>query len=105
DMLGGVLVTKRPEIAQRLRAWQMDAGSVPSAFDCWLLLRSLPTLPLRVAHQSRGALRIAEWLSEQTGVERVLYPGLPDHPGHATAREQMRAFGGVLSVCIAGSER
>jgi len=105
DMLGGVLVTRNAELARRLRAWQAESGAVPSAFDCWLLLRSLPTLPLRVTRQSASALHIAQWLSEQNGIERVLYPGLASHPGHAVAREQMRAFGGVLSVCVDGSER
>lgn len=105
DLLGGVLATNNADIAAQVRAWQTDGGAVPSAFDCWLMLRSLPTLPLRVRQQSASAQRIAEWLREQNAVEAVFYPGLADHPGHALARRQMTAFGGVVSFCLRGDER
>ena len=105
DLLGGVLATRDETIAQRLRSWQVDAGAVPSAFDCWLLLRSLPTLPLRVAQQSASALRVASWLNEQNAIEKVFYPGLPGHEGHETARRQMRDFGGIVSFQLRGSAR
>lgn len=104
DLLGGVLVTRHAEIAAALRSWQGDAGAAPSAFDCWLLLRSLPTLPVRIARQSASAQRIAEWLSERSDVEKVFYPGLPSHPGHALAQRQMSACGGVLSFQLRGDE-
>lgn len=105
DLLGGVLAMRDAELAARLRTWQCDAGAVPSAFDCWLLLRSLPTLPLRVMQQSESARQIATWLSEQNAVERVFYPGLATHPGHETAARLMRAFGGVVSVLVRGGEQ
>lgn len=104
DLLGGVLATRNGEIAARLRAWQVDGGAVPSAFDCWLLLRSLPTLPVRIHRQCETARRIAAWLNEQTAVEKVFYPGLVSHPGHALAKRQMRDFGGMVSFLFRGSE-
>ena len=106
DVLGGALVLRDgPDspLAQRVRSVQVLAGAVPSPFDCWLLLRSLPTLPLRVRAQSAGAARIAAWLAEQPGVEAVHYPGLPSHPGHAVAARQMTGgFGGMLSFEVHG---
>ncbi len=104
DVLGGVLATRDADIAAQLRAWQADAGAVPSPFDCWLMLRSLPTLPLRVRQQSESAQRIAEWLSERNAVEAVFYPGLASHPGHDIAKGQMHAYGGLLSFCLRGDE-
>ena len=104
DLLGGVLVTRvaGAEYAA-LRAYQGTAGSVPSPFDCWLLLRSLATLPLRVRAQSGNALAIARFLQADPRVEQVHYAGLPDHPGHEIARRQMNGgFGGVLSLEVPG---
>ena len=104
DLLGGVLVTRvaGAEYAA-LRAYQGTAGNVPSPFDCWLLLRSLATLPLRVRAQSASALAIAHFLQADPRVEQVHYAGLPDHPGHEIARRQMNGgFGGVLSLEVPG---
>ena len=104
DLLGGVLVTRvaGAEYAA-LRAYQGTAGNVPSPFDCWLLLRSLATLPLRVRAQSASALAIAHFLQADPRVEQVHYAGLPDHPGHEIARRQMNGgFGGVLSLEMPG---
>jgi cystathionine gamma-synthase len=104
DLLGGVLVTREHgrEYAA-LRAYQGTAGNVPSPFDCWLLLRSLATLPLRVRAQSANALAIARFLHADRRVERVHYAGLPDHPGHEVALRQMSGgFGGVLSMEVPG---
>lgn len=105
DLLGGVLATRNTDIAAALRSWQIDAGAVPSAFDCWLILRSLPTLPLRVAQQSATAAGIAAWLVEQNAVEKVFYPGLESHRGHAVAKRQMRDYGGVVSFQLRGDEQ
>ena len=106
DVLGGALVLRDgPDspLAARLRSIQVLAGAVPSPFDCWLLLRSLPTLPLRVRAQSASAARIAAWLSQQPRVEVVHYPGLASHPGHAVAARQMiGGFGGMLSFEVRG---
>jgi cystathionine gamma-synthase len=103
DVMGGaVLARTTGELFDRVRRLQIDGGAVPSPFDCWLLLRSIPTLELRVRAQSAGALRVATFLRAHPRVTAVHYPGLPDHPGHRLAGRQMSAFGGVLSVEVAG---
>jgi cystathionine gamma-synthase len=104
DVLGGILVARDdgPELAA-LRDYQGTAGGVPSPFDCWLVLRSLATLPLRVRAQAASALQVAEFLRAHPRVERVHYAGLADHPGHAIAARQMcGGFGGVLSLEVPG---
>ena len=104
DVLGGVVVVREPgPAAVRLREFQGAGGGVPSPFDCWLLLRSLPTLPLRVRAQSAGAHAVARFLEADRRVERVHYPGLERHPGHALAARQMRGgFGSVVSFQVPG---
>ncbi len=103
DVLGGAVVARAADgIFERIRALQEIAGAVPAPFDCWLVLRGISTLPLRVRAQSASALRIAEFLSDHAGVASVHYPGLEDHPGHAVAGRQMQAFGGMLSVQVHG---
>ncbi|MHB8717786.1 MAG: trans-sulfuration enzyme family protein [Candidatus Dormibacteria bacterium] len=102
DVLGGCLVTADEGVAERLRFHQNAVGAVPSPFDCWLLLRGLRTLPLRVHRQSQSALRLAEHLEARTGVARVHYPGLESHPQHDLASRQMEGgFGGVVSFEMA----
>lgn len=104
DLLGGCVVFKdaSAEVAQRIRSFQVQGGAVPSAFDCWLLLRSLPTLACRVRAQCASARRIAEYLAQHPRVEQVHYPGLATHPQHAVAGAQMRDFGGMLSFEVRG---
>jgi cystathionine gamma-synthase len=104
DVLGGIVVARETgPVAARLRDAQVTSGAVPSPFDCWLLLRSLPTLPLRVRAQAASALALASRLATHPRVSRVYYPGLPAHPGHALARQQMSGgFGGVLSLEVPG---
>lgn len=103
DVTGGaVVVRERGELAERLRDHQVTAGSVPSSFDCWLLRRSLTTLACRVRAQTRNAEQLASYLARDPRVERVLYPGLETHPGHALARRQMAGFGAMLSFCVKG---
>jgi len=105
DVLGGALITREgddSEFVARLRQVQKLGGAVPSPFDCWLILRSLPTLPLRVRAQTETAGRVAAFLVEQPRVTVVHYPGLPSHEGHAVAAGQMRGFGGMLSFEVAG---
>jgi cystathionine gamma-lyase len=98
DVLGGVVLTSDDSLAERLRFHQNAVGAVPSPFDCWLLLRGLKTLQLRVIRQSENALAIARWLEGQDAVTHVYYPGLESHPGHALARRQMGGYyGGVVS--------
>lgn len=105
DLLGGAAITRDTRAAESLRSWQCDAGAVPAPFDCWLLMRSLSTLPVRIQRQCANADYIARWLSERNEVETVFYPGLSSHPGHEIAARQMQAYGGVLSFLLAGSER
>jgi cystathionine gamma-lyase len=98
DVLGGCLVTSDDGIAEQLRFHQNAAGAVPSPFDCWLLLRGLKTLALRVQRQSDNALAIAEHLAAQPAVRAVHYPGLASHPQHNLAARQMGGvYGGVVS--------
>jgi cystathionine gamma-synthase len=105
DVLGGIVVTRTigaPECAA-LRDYQATAGGVPSPFDCWLVLRSLATLPLRVRAQAANALAVARFLHADKRVAHVHYAGLPDHPGHEIALRQMNGgFGGVLSAEVPG---
>jgi cystathionine gamma-synthase len=104
DVLGGIVVLREGlEAANGIRDYQGTAGSVPSPFDCWLLMRSLPTLPYRVRAQAANALAVAGFLKAHRRVERVYYPGLVDHPGHAIAARQMQdGFGGMMSVQVRG---
>jgi cystathionine gamma-lyase len=98
DVIGGCLLTSDDDIAERLRFHQNAVGSVPSPFDCWLLLRGLKTLALRVQRQSDSALAIARHLDAHPAVAAVHYPGLPTHPQHALAASQMGGvYGGMVS--------
>jgi cystathionine gamma-lyase len=98
DVLGGAVLTSDDTLAQELRFHQNAVGGVPSPFDCWLLLRGLKTLQLRVLRQCENALAIARWLEGQDAVTQVYYPGLESSPGHALARRQMGGhYGGVVS--------
>ncbi len=102
DVVGGALMTSNDELADRLRFHQNAAGSVPSPFDCWLLLRGLKTLPLRMERQSDNAMVVAKHLEKHPAVSRVHYPGLPGHPLHDVARRQMDGrFGGMVSFEVA----
>jgi methionine-gamma-lyase len=96
-VIGGAVVARR-ELVERIRPWRKNLGGVPSPFDAWLLLNGLKTFPLRMRRHSANAQRVAEWLAGHPAVERVFYPGLPDHPGHQIALRQMReGYGGVVS--------
>ena len=97
-MVGGAVLTSDDGLDERLRFYQNAVGAVPSPFDCWLLLRGLKTLQLRVLRQCDNALAIARWLEGQDAVTQVYYPGLESNPGHALARRQMGGhYGGVVS--------
>jgi cystathionine gamma-synthase len=104
DVLSGLLVVRDDDaLLDQLADWQRTAGAGLAPFDCWLLRRSIVTLALRVRAQCSGALQVAQFLAAHPRVERVYYPGLEQHPGHAVATAQMPGgFGAVLSVCIAG---
>jgi cystathionine gamma-synthase len=104
DVLGGILVTSvENKLFEKVRTIQHIGGSVPSPFDCWLLLRGIQTLPYRVRAQSDHALQIAQFLDSHQAVETVLYPGLITHPGHEIAAKQMDGFGGLFSVQVKGN--
>jgi cystathionine gamma-synthase len=103
DVLGGALVFGEDNaLCQRIRQIQTLGGAVPSPFDCWLLSRGIRTLAVRLRQQSAHAQRVAEFLSTHPQVEQVHYPGLPDHPGYALARQQMQLPGAMLSVQVRG---
>ena len=104
DVLGGFVATNDPTIAERLYFLQKSLGAVPGPFDSWLVLRGLKTLALRMQRHCENARTIATWLGEQPGVEQVLYPGLPGHPGHEIAARQMRDFGGMISFLVESEE-
>jgi cystathionine gamma-synthase len=103
DVIGGALVLRETgELLDRLRDYQVQAGAVPSPFDCWLTRRSMMTLPQRVRAQSASALVIAQFLDCHPRIEQVFYPGLPGHPGHELAARQMSAFGSMISATVRG---
>jgi cystathionine gamma-lyase len=103
DIIGGFAGTNDPTIAERLRFLLKSLGAVPGPFDCWLVLRGLKTLAVRMERHCANARRIAAFLEEHAAVERVLYPGLASHPGHGIAARQMSDFGGMISF-LAGTE-
>jgi cystathionine gamma-synthase len=102
DLVGGFACTNDPTVAERLAFLQNSLGAVPGPFDAWLVLRGLKTLVVRMQRHCENAGAVAEFLQGHPGVERVLYPGLPDHPGHELASRQMAGFGGMISF-LAGS--
>ena len=98
DMVGGMLVTRRDDLAERLGFLQNASGGVPGPMDCWLCLRGLKTLPLRMQRHDATGREIAGWLKSHPKVKKLYYPGLPEHAQHDLARRQMRGFGGMISV-------
>ena len=103
DILGGAIVARvADDLFERIRTVQTIAGAVPSPFDCWLLLRSIRTLPFRMRAHSEGAMRVAEYLTDHPRIAEVHYPGLPTHPGHDIAARQMLSYGGMLSIQLEG---
>jgi cystathionine beta-lyase/cystathionine gamma-synthase len=104
DVIGGFVATNDPTIAERLRFLQKSLGAVPGPFDSWLVLRGVKTLAVRVRQQCESARQIADFLEGHDAVEKVLYPGLPGHPGHDIARRQMRDFGGMISFLVESEE-
>ena len=97
DIIGGICVCLEDQLAERIWFIANAAGAVPGPFDCWLALRGTKTLPIRMkAHDANGR-RLADWLADRLGGERVHYPGLPSHPQHQLAARQMSGFGGMLS--------
>lgn len=102
DVVGGAVITNDSEILRALSYYQNMAGAVPSPFDCWLTLRGLKTLGVRMDRHQANALQVAAFLQHHDFVEKVYYPGLPDHPQHDLAKRQMNGFGGMISFRIRG---
>jgi len=102
DVVAGAVVTRSPELSERIRFIQQAGGAVLSPFDSYLVARGIKTLPLRMARHSESAQVLAEWLVEQPQVLEVHYPGLRGHPEHALASKQMHGFGGMLSFEVEG---
>jgi len=104
DVVGGALVTADAELGERLAYHQNAMGAVAGPFDAWLVLRGLKTLGVRMDRHQDNAARIVDFLEGHPAVARVLYPGLPDHPGHLIAGRQMSGFGGMISFRLAAGE-
>jgi len=103
DVTGGALVARKDdEFFQRVRTVQTAGGAVAAPFDCWLVVRGIKTLPYRIRAHTANATAVAQFLASHPDVEAVHYPGLPSHPGHAIARRQMSAFGGMVSMQVRG---
>jgi len=104
DVIGGFAGTNDPSIAERLRFLQKSLGAVPGPFDCWLVLRGLKTLGVRMERHCANARAVVEFLAQHPRVTTVLWPGLPEHPGHEVAARQMRDFGGMVSFLVETEE-
>ncbi|MDN3297658.1 cystathionine gamma-synthase [Streptomyces ficellus] len=104
DVVGGALVTADEALGDELAYHQNAMGAVAGPFDSWIVLRGIKTLAVRMDRHSENATRVAEMLSQHPKVTQVLYPGLPEHPGHEVAAKQMKSFGGMISFRVAGGE-
>ena len=105
DMVGGVVISNDAAASERLQFLQNAVGAVPGPFDCWLVLRGVKTLGVRMDRHESNARAIAAWLSKHPKLTRVLYPGLPDHPGHALHKSQSTGFGGMIAFETGSIER
>lgn len=105
DVMGGaIIVPEESDLFTRLRRIQTVGGAVPSPFECWLTLRGMETLAVRMNAHTQNAMHIAQFLHDHPAVERVLYPGLPDNPGNTVASGQMTGFGGLMSFLVRGGQ-
>ena len=105
DVIGGCLVTSDDKIAERIKFLQNSIGSVPSPFDCWLVLRSTKTLAQRMKAHNENALNICKALSENSKIVKLYYPGLESHPQYELAKSQMSGFGGIISLDVGSYEK
>ncbi len=102
DTVGGAVVTTTDELTERVQFLLNAMGTCASPFDCWLVLRGIETLPVRMRQHEANAIAVAEYLKDHTMVKQVFYPGLESHPGHEIARKQMKGFGGMVSLELKG---
>jgi cystathionine beta-lyase/cystathionine gamma-synthase len=105
DMVGGILVTDDDDLAERLRFLQNAAGAVPGPWDCWLALRGTKTLHLRMRAHEENAHALLAAIREHPAIEKIYYPGLPDHPGHEIAKAQQKGYGGMISIDVGSLEK
>lgn len=102
DIIGGAVITNNKEWYERIKFFQNAIGGVPGPFDCWLTLRGIKTLAVRMQKHEENAFNVAAYLEENSNVKQVFYPGLPQHRNHAVAKSQMSGFGGMVSFKIRG---
>ena len=102
DLIGGAVVVNDKKLYQQLKYYQNATGATPGPWDCWLTIRGLRTLSLRMREHSENALHLAKFLENNDQVKRVIYPGLPSHPQHELAKKQMSGFGGMISIELRG---
>ena len=105
DMVGGMLVTSRDDLAERIGFLQNAAGGIPGPMDCWLALRGVKTLPLRMRQHDANGRRIAEWIMQRKVATKIYYPGDVGHPQHELAKRQMTGFGGMISIDLGDAAR
>jgi len=105
DVVMGVLALNNEDLYKRLKFLQNSIGAVPAPFDCYMALRGLKTLAVRMEQHTKNATAVAKWLEAHPKVEKVIYPGLSSHPQHTLAREQMRGFGGMITFFLRGGLR
>jgi cystathionine gamma-synthase len=105
DVIGGALIVSDPQVAETLAFHQNAQGAVPGPFDAWLTLRGVKTLGVRMDRHCTNARAVAGFLVDHPAVAQVMWPGLPDHPGHDVATRQMRDFGGMVSFRVAAGEQ
>jgi cystathionine gamma-lyase len=104
DVVGGAVITSRDDLYETLKFHQNAVGAVPGPFDCFLVLRGVKTLAVRMEAHQKNAMQIALYLEKHPAVEKVMYPGLKSHPQHALAKSQMNGFGGMVSFVLKGGE-
>jgi len=102
DVIGGAVITSDPVLHTKIKNYQGAAGAIPAPWDCWLILRGLKTLKIRMKEHEANALHLATFLEQHPAVERVFYPGLISHPQHELAKQQMSGFGGMLTFALKG---
>lgn len=104
DTLAGFLVTNRKDLSDKFRFLIKTTGAGLAPFDCWLILRGIKTLPIRMERAQENAIALANWLKKQPIVEKVIYPGLPEHPGHEIMKQQARGFGAMITFQLKDKE-